>query len=251
MRLQVPSNKLSICFEMLSNTCLRLDAKHVFVAIGIIVLFIFWYLYRIGSPTVVKTIAMGYNRFYRIWPAWPFIHPTWTIAIGSLIAFTAFLPMTNELIVNVTAVYATILLIDRALQNKVPLLKVTFQENPPQSLATDTDLIDNPDCQYVIKQKITIENFGDKRADNLSVKCRAISLTDSITREWKQVTFDGDSNTSIPKDSSREVEFIIDSFDEYTGQEYLIEIKAKPSVRQGNLAIRAFHHTIPRDPDTS
>ncbi|WP_440007694.1 hypothetical protein [Halomicrococcus sp. SG-WS-1] len=185
-----------------------------------------------------------------MWPTFVFIHTTWVIFIAGILSFIAFLPFTNKLIVNVTAVYATILFLEGTLRTKVPLLDVKFQENPPWSLETDTELIDAPESRFVVKQKITVENFGDDIADNLSVECRAICPGEGITREWQQVNFGDDDAPTIQDNDRKETELVLDTFNEYTGQEYLTEIKAKPNVRQGHLTIRKSHHTVPRQPDT-
>ena len=253
MHPQILSSQILGCPDIFSN--LPQTNSTVLILVGTsIILLILWvvrYTYIAGYPDTIKLVSLIYQQIYRVWPAFIFIHTTWVIASASIISFIIFLPFTDKLIVNITAVYATILFLEGSLRKKVPLLDVSFQDNPPWSMETDTDLIDDPDSQYVVKQKITVENFGDDTADNINVMCRAICPGKGITREWKRVTFGNDDAPVIGPNEEKETELVLDTFDDYSGQEYLTEVKAKPNVRQGHLAIRTFHHPVPRQPESN
>lgn len=205
--------------------------------------------YQKGSPRVVRVTGEVYNRFHRVWPAFAFVHTSWAILIVSAFVYVAFIPYTNRLIVNVTAVYATVLFLQSSLRTEVPLLRAEFKNNPPWSKEEDTTLIAKPDDDYVIKQELTIENVGDAAADNLTVKCRAVCPSRGVTKEWEQVEFGDEEAPSIPKNDSVRTEVVLDSFDEYNGQVYYTEVRAKPNVRQGHLTTRTLHLTEPRDPE--
>lgn len=205
--------------------------------------------YQWGSPRVVRVTGGVYNSFHRVWPTFVFVHTSWAILIASAFVYVAFIPYTDRLIVNVTAVYATVLFLQSSLRREVPLLKTKFKDNPPWSREEDTTLVDRPNDDYVIKQELTIENVGDAAADNLTVKCRAVCPSRGVTREWEEVEFGDEEAPSVPKKDSVRTEVVLDSFDEYNGQVYYTEVRAKPNVRQGHLTTRAFHLTEPRDPE--
>lgn len=205
--------------------------------------------YQKGSPRMVRLTGELYNRFYRVWPTFVFVHTSWAILIASAFVYIVFIRYTNRLIVNVTAVYATVLFLQSSLRTEVPLLRAEFKNNPPWSKEEDTILVDKPDDDYVIKQELTVENVGDAAADNLTVECRAVCPSRGVTKEWEQVEFGDEGAPSVPKNDSVRTEIVLDSFDEYNGQVYYTEVRAKPNIRQGHLAIKAFHLTGPRDPE--
>lgn len=246
--IQIPS-----LFEVLTDNTISLGDLFI-LSITIFLVVMVWRvnsMYLKGYSNVIKKIGPLYDRFYGVWPSFLFVHTSWVIAFGAFLVGLVFLPFTDRLIVNVTAAYATVLFLQGSLRTKVPLLNIEFQDNPPWSTEDNTELIDRPESEFVVKQKITVENFGDAPADNLYVKCRVVCPGKGITREWEQVTFGDDDRPSVQSDEDVETELVLDTFDEYKGQEYLVEIKAKPNVRQGHLTLRRFHLTVPRKPDSS
>ncbi|SDQ62693.1 hypothetical protein [Natronobacterium texcoconense] len=236
----------SLQFNLPSQRCLIAGAATIFL-VGII--FGLRYAYKNGWPLAIRFIGWFYNRFYAYWPVFPYSHTSWVIGGASLMAFVVFLPFTDDLIVNVTAFYATILFLEGTLRKEVPILSVEFNQNPPWSKESDTNLVDREDDEFVVKQRIRLENFGDASADNLTVMCRAVCPDSGVTRDWKRVEFGDDEAPRLEPNDSQHTEVVLDSFDEYTGQQYLTEVKIKPNVRQGHLAIRKLHYTNPRKPD--
>lgn len=217
--------------------------------LSILILAIFLIYYQKGTPWVVRVTGEVYNRFHRVWPTFVFVHTSWAILITSAFVYVVFIPYTNRLIVNVTAVYATVLFLQSSLRTEVPLLRANFKDNPPWSIEEDTILVEKPNDDYVIKQELTIENVGDAAADNLIVKCRAVCPSRGVTKEWEQVEFGDEEAPSVPKNDNVRTEVVLDSFDEYHGQVYYTEVRAKPNVRQGHLTTRTLHLTEPRDPE--
>ncbi|MBX0288695.1 hypothetical protein EGH22_20400 [Halomicroarcula sp. F28] len=218
-------------------------------ALSLFISYIAFRFYKQGSPWFVRVSGEIYHRFHRVWPAFVFVHTSWAILIASALVYVAFIPYTDRLIVNVTAVYATVLFLQSSLRKEVPLLKAEFKDSPPWSKEEDTALVDSPDDKYVIKQELTIKNVGDAAADNLTVKCRAVCPSKGVTKEWERVKFGDEKAPSVPKNDSVRTEVVLDSFDDYNGQVYYTEVRAKPNVRQGHLTTRAFHLTEPRNPE--
>ncbi|SDM96036.1 hypothetical protein SAMN05192554_110127 [Haloarchaeobius iranensis] len=237
-------------FETIWNNLFPQYSRHLTGLLLLTCLFVsimvMWVLYRRGCPTAVKITGFIINRVYLVWPSFPYSHSTWVIGFMSVFSFIVFLPFTNRLVVNVTAVYATILFLEGTLRKKVPLLSVQFGENPSWSKEEDTDLV-NRDDDYVLKQQVTLRNSGDADADKVTMKCRVVSSESGITQDWERVEFGGDESFTLESGGEKKTELFLDSFDNHEKKNYLIEVRAKPNVRQGDLAIRKIHHTVPKE----
>jgi len=198
--------------------------------------------YRRGWKQSIWVYSIFLNRIYSFWPRWPFTHATATIGVASTLAFIAFIPLTNELIVNVTAVYATILFFQESLRKKVPLLNLEFIR-PTSTREYDTTIVEGEGDDDVVKQLIKITNSGDLEADNIQVKSRSVNEQNEITSDWSQSNVSWESENRLPPNDETQCEIYVDTVDKFDNQEYLTEIKMKPNIRSEHLAVRKIYRT--------
>jgi hypothetical protein len=228
------------CFKNIIGT----SSMALLILFLVIALLLFNFAYRRGIKPVVRVYSILINPVFAIWPQWPYRHATWTVGILSSFAFIAFIPLTDQLIVNVTAVYATILFLQESLRNEVPLLDVEFVRSTT-TLEYDTSIVDGDGDGDVIKQLLKIENYGDLEADNIQLKSRSINEQGKITSDWSSNKISWDNGNQLEPNSETQCEIYVDTVDNYDNQVYLTEVRLKPNVRLGHLIVRKIQWTRP------
>lgn len=230
-----------MCVDWIYNLSIDHKCSLVALVLGIAVFstYVIYKLYLWGNPAVIKLIAPMINWFSHRWPTKAYIHSTLATAIASVVSFFGFIPFTKELIVNVTAVYATILFLNGPLNRPTPLLDIEFKDTP-KSKAHRTSLVDDDSDDTVFKQKIKVENKGDAAAENIQLSYRVIYVDSGEAGSWRDDG--GPDTTHLTKDGDFNQDLYLDTLEENDSEhEYIIEVKIQPSVREGHLRVRRFH----------
>lgn len=237
--------RTSICLPLIGQTQvlhLVLTLEGILFAVSVVL----WLLYRRGYLLAVRVWRSCYIVFYSFWPKIPYTRPTATIAVCSLLAFVSFLPLTNRLIVNITAVYATILFLQDTLRKQIPLLNIKFRGDKSRE-ASRSELVEDDTDDDVVKQLIEITNEGDAKAENLEVSHRAVRLDGEVTHDWstKIISGEDDLEGELSARNKAKVEVLVDTVEEYSDQEYYTEVRVSPSLRFSHLGIRTIQKTEP------
>ena len=223
-------------FQKISSSNLK-----ILVAVSLVLIFfMIYHSYSNGKLFIVNVISRVVNWLSSVYPKQVYVHSTIVTAGAAVVAYLIFLPLTNELVVNITAVYATILFFNATLNNPVPLLDINFKNNP-KSVASASDLVSDEVNGQAIKQLLRIENHGDTTAESIQLQYRVLERG-AVLRKWDSITVD---KPNLPPDDFFDQEILLDTLSESSEKQksYTVEIRVKPSVREGHLTVWRFHTT--------
>lgn len=156
--------------------------------------------------------------------------------VAALLAFLVFIPFTSELIVNVTAAYATILLFDSVLGKAAPLLTLSLDGLGFEETDDDNEM-------RSIQVLATSKNIGSAEVEDLECKYRVYDLNGNEVQNWKEKDF-GDANVKIPSHGGiYKFQLQLETVEEVKDQQYFIEILMRPTPYQRHLTHRWVRKT--------
>jgi hypothetical protein len=230
--------------------------SNIYSVIGIIILALIWYLVKNYTFIGAKYALIGkrslVNRIYPTWPNFPYARSTIvTVFLSTVIA--GILAIYSSPIVSVTAFYASILFFNQTIRVQVPLLNIEFLGESSGSVASSElvsveDSDDYTQEHRMIKAPINIINVGDKPADNVQILYSVHRLSGKLVKGWTRYNCPNDEKIEI-KENGRSVskEIPLDVVNEYTNQRYIVQMKVKPNVSQGQLTLRYIGITDPNE----
>lgn len=206
--------------------------------------------YEKGYKCVVLVYHCLFAKWWHaFWPKWPYTRTTPVVAVVSTLIALVFVPFTDDLIVNLTAFYATILLLQEPFTKEEPLLTVEESETYGQTSASSSDFVDDDRSGTVINITLEIKNYGGSQASDPQLKFRIIG-TQEKWKNWFNYQDDRGRIGEIGVNNPRKIKLPIDVIEEDSEKQnhledlsdYLIEIKVIPSRPKGYLRSRKVIH---------
>lgn len=208
--------------------------------------------YRCGHWLILRLFRHIINRIFKYFPNWFYYHSVPSRLGGAVIAFLVFVPFTDELIVNVTASYVTLLLLNSVFREPVPLLTIS-QGVVDDAKKFDTELMNlvdtercnNQEGDELLKVAVTVKNVGDIKTANLQIRCRVASKKDIVPNaEWQTVNL-SEQDRVLDVDDKQVEEFVVNcSPDAGT---YYVEVRARPTRHKGILQTRKIKKHVYTD----
>lgn len=202
--------------------------------VTIVLLYKYWTRIAQRWQTALRIELIITNKFFSYFPHWFYIHSVLTRFLAAGFAFVIFIPLTDEWIVNVTAAYATLLLLDSILTS-APLLRIKrSRDGISENREFDSELFDGDADEPVFEETITIENIGGKKARNPQIWYH---VTDSSGERIKSGEIRHNSGVEKGDKIFKDIPIAgADKTDEK--QAYYVKIKAQPDRQSGFLQTR-------------